>query len=528
MDPIPLPAPYGGANTKIPLIALQSPQCEVMFNFNSVQEGVSLRNGDSLALQVAQTTPIASYPRGFGVFNNVPYFWASNANTSRTNFYNGLTGAIIGSSSPAGGASYLYKGLNFNGYILFLTPDGDSPGHKWDGTTFSALGYTGASLTPYNGAVYKNRAYLSQYASPDYWYSGIDSIAGALTKVSMAGIISEYAYLADIGVITLSDNVSAVLILCLIYESGEVLFYSGSYPNSSDWSIVGRATIGRPFRNGQNIPYGGDFLVITDTGLFSLRDVFTKGKGTTSLADLSLSDPINKEWITLASAFRVGISGVSPSQSVQGVWDRATSRIIVMFPMYFDSSNVLTFGATFFVYDTSLGSWKTHNTKSLDAGITTAGNAPGALGLCVANNKVYFLGANTAATFIGVFQKEGSSGFVDTTAANASATYDYEIKSAPIAQGRTYVQKGEGMDLIVETDLYAQTQYKLIRDLGVSETNSQLVPTQPTGLQKSFVNIGIEGSFIQYKISGTTTTGKTVGYALYGVNFWVEQGGSPR
>ena len=128
-----------------------------------------------------------------------------------------------------------------------------------------------------------------------------------------------------------------------------------------------------------------------------------------------------------------------------------------------------------------------------------------------------------------IYSKEGSSGFTDRSIDDASDVgVEFEAKSAPIASGRTFIQKADGLDAIVTSDMYPQVGYRFISDLGVNQSATQIIPTQASTLQKTNADIGLEGSYIQYKISGTTTANKTVGYNLFGLNLWTSQGKSPR
>ena len=147
------------------------------------------------------------------------------------------------------------------------------------------------------------------------------------------------------------------------------------------------------------------------------------------------------------------------------------------------------------------------------------------------NGKVLMLPTQALNSTISIIEKEGATDFVDVNAQPSGGTsfgYYYETISAPVSDGRAFVQKGEGVDVIMQSDLYNETDHNLIKDFGVLTTESQKIPDQGTGLQKPFINIGIEGSYIQHKISGTTTTGKSVGLTIYGTNFWRELGNSPR
>jgi len=81
-----------------------------------------------------------------------------------------------------------------------------------------------------------------------------------------------------------------------------------------------------------------------------------------------------------------------------------------------------------------------------------------------------------------------------------------------------------GIEPIIKSDLYAQTSYKLIADLGRQTTTGQTVEDQGTSIAKPLVNVGIEGTVVQMQVSGTTVTGKTVGLEFYGYNVWYESG----
>lgn len=521
MEPVPLPPPYGGMNQKVPIITVQSPQCEDLFNFNITEGGVSLRKGDSkyttFAVNDNFTTNFVNY--GDTTLLAVQF----NGATTSMVVYNVDTGALVYNTGIF--ATVFYSPIQFRNYLFFFSQSAaGAPGFYYDGAAFGGIGYTFPStITSNGGTAYKNRIYISSSGTASYWYGGIDAIAGALTQVDLSSIQTTKSNLSIITPVTLADNISSVVLLAFVFDSGEVLFFSGSYPDATDWVLVGRANIPPPIGSiNSYLNYQGDCLVFCVDGIYSLRDLFLKGSG--GAVSLSISDSISVLWKETATTIR---DQISLPTSVYGIYDYINNRIVIKFDYYVDNAGVLQGSAFFFIYNIDLKSWSYH--RSVGMQLTTP--AVPSFGLVYYNNKILYtnLLKSGAPFFTMVWEKEGSTGFQDRNYAdNANVSYPYQILSAPISNGRAYVQQAKGIDAIIESDLYPQTQYTFVRDLGVQETVPQVIPTQLATLQKTNANIGLEGSFIQYKIAGTTAASKTVGYNLYGVNVWIENGSRPR
>lgn len=523
MEPVPLPAPWGGYDERAPLITLQSPNCQSLLNFNITQGGVVLRHGDSFYKSItAGGGTIAKTLHTYG-FTKL-FISIYNASDSKMYFYD-VEADAFGYSTAASGVDTFYS-QEFNKYLFFFSPGTYTPGVYYSGAAWGVIGYTGTGFTPTGGGnAYKNRNYVVQSNDAAYWYSGIDAITGALTKVDLNGIVSERCTLSNIASITLADSVSTTELQAFIMSNGEILFYTGAYPNSPDWSIVGRSKVGAPLSlDGSIVEYQGDKLLLCDSGIVSLRDLFLKGSE--QAISLSISSPIQYTWSKIVAGGRSLKSRPSGflDTGIRGVWDQAKNRLVFFFPFYINSSGVVTNGNVQFVFHTLLGKWCLHQTDVISSGLV--------LDAVIFSNKLLFI-TQTSASYLNVMQKEGATGYADRDGSNAvDVAYDYEIISAPVSNGRAYVQKCCGMDFILKSDLFTGggwIDFKLIRDMGVASTTAQrLQATHPTTLQKTFVNMGIEGSYIQYKISGKTAASKTVGLELYGSNFWVEMGRSPR
>lgn len=508
MDPIPLPPPFKGVNQQIPIQVLDSPFAEKLLNFNPSLGALTLRPGDSqyLSKTTVNYTPVRMFADG----NTSLYAVAYNPSTNQMDFIDATTGSVLSSSAASGldtfQIGFFNKAVYFYGYSTY------TPGYYVNASgVWAAIGYTASTgtFTPLGSTGYKNRNYIIQKAAAKYWYSGIDQITGTVIPVDLSSILNEYGDLYIIAKVTLADSVEAVELLTLVFSTGEVLFYSGSYPNSADWQIVGRGTIGRPLWYGTGMQYGGDYLVFCNNGPTSLRDLFLQGER--QIDDVSFGGEVSTAW-------ELGFKGIpAAALNMRGAWDRLNNRIVI-FSVAAALDGAAATGCFFFIYNTQLKSWYFH-TSTIDTA---------AQDMVVFQNKVLLL-ADTNSGFM-IVEKEGSTNYSDVNInGGAEQGYAYEIKSAAIKEGRAFVQKGEGLDLIVNSDLHGQTTYNLIRDFGVETTSNQIATGIVSGsLQKPFVNIGVEGTYIQYKISGTTTTGKTVGYRLYAINFWETMGDSPR
>jgi len=526
VDPIPLPPPYGGLDQTKPVIALEAPFCQSLHNFNSSQDGVTLRNGDSkykLLTMGASGNYTSGPPAAYG--NTYLFLPTYNRATNQIDVYDVDAGTVT--FSYGGGSGVIFYPLYFNQYLFFFTPDALAPGICYSGAAWAAIGYTGTGFLPKGGCVYNHRAYIIQYnttSKVSYWYSGIDAVSGACTEVDISGLVAEKCTLEGIATITISDNIASETLIAFIFSSGEVLFYKGTYPNASDWTIAGKAriapivtyTAGGAFSTSIGLYYQGDYLVYTTGGVISLRDLFLKGSE--AAANLSVNTRIHDTWVTYINQSSNGQS------NVYGVWDPITNRIIIQFPFLLDSTGATINGNFYFIYNTIQQSWMTHSST----GSTLAFGYKYLVGYKQKVLSVIFGNPNTQDKIM-VYLKEGATGYTDRNYLDTTdKTYDYEIISAPISNGRAYVQKAEGLDVIMKSDMYDITNFQFVSDLGVKSTTAQKTSAPTGSVQKPFVNMGIEGSYIQYKISGTTTTGKTTGLEIYGLNLWVEMGTNPR
>lgn len=404
----------------------------------------------------------------------------------------------------------------FNKYLFFI---GDViSGYYYNGTTWGLTGYTyPVGFTPMSGCVFKNRLYFVDKGTALVGYSGIDYISGTITSVDLSSITTSKTKLLGIRSVSMSEGISQDNVLCFCFDNGEVLAYSGSYPNSSDWRIVGRFVIPKPIDYHSFVDANGDSFVITECGLISLRDLFAKG-GDKALNE-GISGAITNRWDQIMSAlFPNGVVD-SSGQWVKGHYDQGRDRIVIVFSDYVTKAGVKSTGSFFrLIYSFKTQSWWEHYGALNAASVSSS---------AMFKNDLYY-GTTVNG---GVLKAEGASGYLDVVpdsdnpGVTIPAAYTYKLITAPLPLSRNGINKVEGAELLMKSDLYTETEVKLISDLGAATTTAQKTKGNGTNVSKCMVNSGVESTYVQLQIGGTTVTGKTTGQEIYGMNIWYDKGG---
>lgn len=520
MNPIPLSAPFRGENDLIPLVNLENPFCESILNFNLDDGNLILRHGDSEYGSKTTRTIIDLAAYGVGTGEKLLTITDNGANIS---IYNNTTpGAPIGIYSVVATGDRNIQSLYFAGSLIFfgeltLTPAG-AGNLYYNGISGNIALYTYTSITPFGGDVYKNRAYLIGYQSTKYAYTNINavpSVASATTEVDLAQIISNKGFLYCIVPMSVTEGSIAGAVQCFIFNTGEVLVYGGSYPNGADWTMLATFQIPAPVNYNAVVRANGDKFIITKSALISMRALLTQGVDVATRQ--GISNPISKRWDQIFQS-TVSFNGM------KAIYDSAKDRIVIVLPNYVDRTGaVIPLYGMRLVYSFRTESWTEQKIAVASSGIGYYGSST------YFNDNVLCAGQNSNNG--GIMIMEGATGYVDAQPDSATAiVYSYDVTSAPIPGGRTYASEIQGLDIIMTSDLYAQTDYQLVGDLGRVTTTAQKLPSDSlTSLQKPNVNVGLgDCTYIQYRISGTTAAAKTVGLNIFGLNAWLQEGTVPR
>lgn len=175
--------------------------------------------------------------------------------------------------------------------------------YKYDGTTWSATGYTGATwrqFCPHRGRMYA----IGDSSGLNLYYGGVNAVTGAMTLFDAASVLNRGGYL--IGCISLSRETTAgdKSQLAVLSSEGEVLIYDGDYPGAANWVLVRRLEIPKPTTFGYTNGTGGqvfdawcnvgdDAWVMTSEGPVSLKGALS---GNRFVLETKVTDEIASKW----------------------------------------------------------------------------------------------------------------------------------------------------------------------------------------------------------------------------------------
>lgn len=166
---------------------------------------------------------------------------------------------------------------------LFLFNGVDAPlQHDFGAGNFTAFSATGPTLANLKQACgFKSRMYIIDIAATTYWYGAVDAFAGTFTQVDLGSIISlPNSKLLCVFPWTFNQGFNNEEFLVFLTDQGEALIYSGDYPGSANWALVGRSFLPIPAGAGVNSagqPFyriANDTYVMTARGLIPMSTIF--------------------------------------------------------------------------------------------------------------------------------------------------------------------------------------------------------------------------------------------------------------
>ena len=210
--------------------------------------------------------------------------------------YNVTSAGTVGAAVQSSLNSTKFSYVNFataGGYYLYMVNGADSARY-YDGSTWTVPSITGATSSDFSFVTsHKSRLWFVKKASTTLYYLPVDSIAGAATAFEVGSQFRKGGYIVAIGSWSVDSGAGMDDLLCIWSSEGEVLVYSGNNP-SSDYSIVGRYTSGKPIGSRPLYPIGGDLAMISEDGILSMSNVMKFDR--MSAADKSLSSRIVDEY----------------------------------------------------------------------------------------------------------------------------------------------------------------------------------------------------------------------------------------
>ena len=506
-----LPPPYKGQNDQFPLISIQSPYCERMENFNNLDGVVKVRQGNDLFATNAtygNVRDLTSYPNP-----SSPRLIAMVNENADFKWYFVTAGSFSLQHTVAGTWSAIPVTFYFNNYLFYCIANSGTMIY-YNGSAWGNAGYTFGGITfyPYGGTEFKSRAYMIGGGSAMFGYSGIDAITGAVTLVDLSSQVTNKSLLYMIRPLSMTQNITSESVLSFIFNTGEILVYSGSYPDSPNWGRIARFKISKPIYYNAFVEAKGDSILLTESEILSLRNLFIGGYD--KERDEGIGSTINERWRQIIKAY-----SATQLTYITGIYDEKRDRIVIAFPLYVDPSTAATVANTSFqlIYDFNLEAWYEYY----------ATDASAVLSECATYHEGdSYLGiAGSAAGY--VVKLEGTTNFLDDQLDGSGTNpIEYSLITAPLPISKFGANAISGVEAIVKSDLYPQTNYKFIADLGRQETAAQNLPDQGTSISKPMMNVGIQGAIAaQLEIYGSTVSA-SIGLEISALNVWYNSGDS--
>jgi hypothetical protein len=202
------------------------------------------------------------------------------------------------SSVVSGQTSGYYSTTMFGtagGDFLSAVNGTDTP-LKFDGSDWAEHAFTGVDPDGLSFVwSYGSRLWYIEKNTLKVWYLPVDSIDGALTSFSLAGIFKEGGSLLFGGKWSLDAGDGLDDKWFVVSTTGEVAVYEGTNPGSADtWSKVGVYKITAPMGFKAVTYAGGDPLIATEDGIVPLSSAVNKDETALSLA--AVTQQIEPEW----------------------------------------------------------------------------------------------------------------------------------------------------------------------------------------------------------------------------------------
>jgi len=164
--------------------------------------------------------------------------------------------------------------------ILYLC-NGTEAVQAYNGTTvadstFTFPGGSGVTLANIiNVSSYKERVYFVQQNSLKFWYGNTQAVGSSqLTAFNLEYVMRRGGRLIFAGSYTNSTGQTSTDLFWAISSEGEIVFYAGSSPADTNWSLVARFVIGKPLGYRSFIRINNDVWIITEQGIIPISALF--------------------------------------------------------------------------------------------------------------------------------------------------------------------------------------------------------------------------------------------------------------
>ena len=271
--PIPMPAPFGGLNTRDAIDQMPANDAILMDNMFPSEGKVSVREGKTTFCDIGVVGSIESL---FEFHSGATNQLVAAIGGEIYNISSGTAVSISDVGSPY--ANDRWRGVNFNG-VMPLVNGADAP-RSWDGTTMTTPAWVGPVIANLSGVhAHKFRLYFWTGNDQSFWYGAPNAITGALTEFNLSRVTGLGGKLINVASWTVDGGSGPDDYIVLIFSTGAAVVYQGSDPGTAaDWALVGIYNIPEPMGGNRcAIKVGSDLNILTKLDLVPLTAVLRGG-----------------------------------------------------------------------------------------------------------------------------------------------------------------------------------------------------------------------------------------------------------
>lgn len=288
----PIPAPFKGWNTRDPEAILPRGYAPVLTNLFPAGVAVRLRPG-AVDHVTGFTAPVKALLPWTGLTGTSKLFAATDSGIYDVTVA-GVVGASV-SSHTQGWCEHTQFGTSGANYLVVVNGVNDL--RHYNGTTWTTVAsfpISGGGTLPTNSiaalGVHQRRLWLLPKDSLVPYYLDINAISGDVRPFPIGGYASKGGHVMAMGTLTLDSGAGPEDQAVFYTSEGQVVVYAGTDPsNAAAWSLRGVYDLPPPLGRRCLLKFGGDLLLLTRGGLFSLVNVL-QGRGADP--SLAISDVI--------------------------------------------------------------------------------------------------------------------------------------------------------------------------------------------------------------------------------------------
>lgn len=217
-----------------------------------------------------------------------------------TEIYDVTSAGAVGAAAVTGLANARWQSTMFatTGGQFLVAANGADGVRTYNGSAWATQSISGvAAANLVCPTAHKARLWFIEKNTMDAWYLDSLAIAGTATKFPVGAQCKHGGSLLALGTWTIDGGTGSDDEFILVTDRGEILRYTGTDPASSGtWALAGVYKIDQPLGRHCLVKYGGDLLVLTESGVVQMSQVIQSVAGKDSF-----SDRIRDQFVSAAS-----------------------------------------------------------------------------------------------------------------------------------------------------------------------------------------------------------------------------------